>query len=1308
MRKRWGHWFSLKTYTSLSPASRMRCRSLPARGILAILFVLGVLPTSLLAADPPKPESAALSRVLDAYAKLPQQFEPNLGQTDPKVKFLSRGRGYTLFLTPSEAVLALRQNTQSEPPSLVQRSPAKPDPQWIRDDLLEEFKPKKEPRLAAQEDRPGAILRSRLVGMNSHATLSAIEELPGKSNYFIGNDPKKWHSNVTLYGKVKYHDVYPGVDLVYYGNQGQLEYDFVISPGANSKQIRLEITGGEVSPPGRAHNAKALRIDVNGDLVIISAAGEVRYRKPVAYQIAADGGKQLVAARFMLRSKYEVGFAVPSYDRAKALVIDPTLVYSTYIAGASPGPFYFGYTGDQAAGIAVDSKGSAYITGLTESADFPITQGAYQTACKPYGQGCSGVPNSNPSSAYAVFVTKLSPDGSSLVYSTYLGGGYNDNGTAIAVDSSGNAYIAGQTMSPDFPVTPGAYQTTCGPRLDSINGAYCDGWHIVSTCGPLGYPDGFVTKLNPTGSALVYSTFLGGSLNDYLTGIAVNSAGEAYVSGITLSSYSYGPPGQCGCPGGGNSCSPNYNLSASYGYPITPGGYFPGPLPMPPGGQQWPFGAPSAFSLAPANVSAFPFSDIRTPVFSKLSADGSTMLYSTYIGGGLGPVLAGSQGWGDGQTFYPYLQQNATGIAIDSSGNAYMTGYSNASDQCCTQFNNYQFTGFPTTAGVVQPHNASACASSNCAYDGFVAKFDPTQSGASSLVYSTNLGGAGDDYANAIAVDSGGNAYVAGTANETGYNAPPTFPTTPGTIEPNCPGNCNSSYGWVAKLNSTATALDYSTYLSGTSANNSPAAIAVDSAGNAYVAGQTGSADFPQQNPLQGFVGPTDAFVSVLDPTASTLLFSTFLSGSNGGQTSGAAGIALDSSENMYVTGSTNSSAFPTTTGAFQATCTKCATGSWGTFVAEISAAASPQAPTITSANSTTFTVGKAGSFKVTTTGSPVPSLTESGALPSGVTFHDNGDGTGTLSGTTTTIGTFNITFTAHNGVGSDAIQTFTLTTVGQAPTITSASSTTFTVGAAGSFTVTTTGNPTAGVTETGALPTGVTFTDNGDGTGTLGGTPAAGTGGSYPITFTAHNGVGTDATQNFTLTVNQGPAITSASSTTFSAGTAGAFTVTATGSPTPTLSEAGTLPSGVTFNTSTGVLGGTPAAGTGGSYPITFTAHNGVGTDATQNFTLTVRDFSLSVSPASQTVSGGKSASYTVTVSPVSGFTGTVSLTCSSTEPGSSCAVKPNSLLLGGTQSAKATVTPPKKAATGTFNVTINGTSGTLAHSVNASLTVK
>ena len=417
-----------------------------AISICALIMVLG------LALDAQGQDEQAKASLLRNYDKIPLHFEPNVGQSDAHAKFVSRGNGYVFFLTPSEAVLVLRQA------GVAQRRAAPRNPtshnltELLADKLWEE-------PTSGEETVPQAVLHTRLLGANPNPVMSAADTLPGKANYFIGNDPKRWRTNIPSYGKVKYYGVYPGVDLVYYGNQAQLEYDFVVSPGANTKRIRMGVSANEISARAGESTPMSLHIDANGDLVVSTTTREVRYQKPTAYQVAADGQKQLVAARFVLKSKSEVGFDVSSYDRTRTLVIDPTMIYATYIAGLTPGPYFFGYFGDQAAGIAVDSNGSAYVTGTTASGDFPTTPGAYQTVCKPYGKGCGNNGAWQPGYGTAVFVSKLSPDGSSQIYSTYIAGSNTDSASGIAVDSSDNAYIAGVTNSPDFPTTPGAYQT---------------------------------------------------------------------------------------------------------------------------------------------------------------------------------------------------------------------------------------------------------------------------------------------------------------------------------------------------------------------------------------------------------------------------------------------------------------------------------------------------------------------------------------------------------------------------------------------------------------------------------------------------------------------------------------------------------------------------------------------------------------------------------------------------------------------------------------------------------------------------------
>ncbi len=314
---------------------------------------------------------------------------------------------------------------------------------------------------------------------NASPRVEALEELPGKANYFLGNDPTKWRTNVPTYARVHYQDLYPGIDLIYYGNQRQLEYDLVVRPGADPSRIRLGVQG-----------ADTLDVDAQGDLVLHTAGGDIRQRKPAAYQ-EIDGMRQEISGGYVLKGSHTVGFEVGAYDASRPLVIDPVLFYSTYLGGSSD---------DFGSGIAVDSSGDAYVTGYTLSTDFPTTVGAFQTTHAADGGLDDG------------FVTKLNPTGAALVYSTYLGGSSDDFGFGIAVDSSGDVYVTGYTLSTAFPTTVGAFQMTNA-------GGY----------------DGFVTKLNPTGAALVYSTYLGGSSDDFGRGIAVDAAGSAYVTGYTYS-----------------------------------------------------------------------------------------------------------------------------------------------------------------------------------------------------------------------------------------------------------------------------------------------------------------------------------------------------------------------------------------------------------------------------------------------------------------------------------------------------------------------------------------------------------------------------------------------------------------------------------------------------------------------------------------------------------------------------------------------------------------------------------------------------
>ncbi len=278
----------------------------------------------------------------------------------------------------------------------------------------------------------------RLVGANAKAPASGLDKLPGKVNYFIGNDPSKWRTNIPIFGKVRYAAVYRGVDLTYYGNQRQLEYDFVVAPGADPRSIAIEFKGAPA------------RLDEDGNLVISAGGSEVVLRRPVVYQQIDRSRKLIDGGYTFLARTGRLGFKVANCDRTRPLVIDPVLAYSTLLGGAQV---------DQGNAIAIDRAGNAYITGFTCSSDFPTTMGAYRVTSYNGQVGCPGQGD------YDVFVTKLNPSGSGLVYSTYLGGTDLDVAAAIAVDGSGNAYIAGQTFSNDFPTTASAFQTVCAKEF---------------------------------------------------------------------------------------------------------------------------------------------------------------------------------------------------------------------------------------------------------------------------------------------------------------------------------------------------------------------------------------------------------------------------------------------------------------------------------------------------------------------------------------------------------------------------------------------------------------------------------------------------------------------------------------------------------------------------------------------------------------------------------------------------------------------------------------------------------------------------
>src|ERR1039457_6694285 len=451
--------------SSIAPRARA-LRAITALTIISISFGLGWPRASAASRDNEQQAAPAASRSISpstnrAEAKLmsvPLSFEPNQGQLASTVQFLSRGSGYALFLTPGKVVLNLE-----------------------RQHLASAVATGQAPEAASVD-----TLRMSLIGANPEANAVGLARQPGVVSYFIGNDPKNWRSGIPTYGKVKYPQIYPGVDLVFYGNQRQLEYDFVVAPGADPSRIAWRIEGARAS------------VDAEGNLALSAPNGPASFKKPVLYQL--DGDKRTSVEGSFAVAGNQVRFRLGSYDHSKALIVDPVLSYASYLAGSgtdhigqSTGPGISTAGSSQA--IAIDSAGSAYVTGDTFSVDFPITQKAYMGAPPTKTTGVQ--PGQWPS----VFVTKFSPDGSSLVYSTYLGGEGYDYAFGIAVDSGGNAYITGQTNSVKFPATAGAYQTVCDPAPNNTSAAGAPSCNSANVSA-------YVTKLNPTGTGIVYSTFL--------------------------------------------------------------------------------------------------------------------------------------------------------------------------------------------------------------------------------------------------------------------------------------------------------------------------------------------------------------------------------------------------------------------------------------------------------------------------------------------------------------------------------------------------------------------------------------------------------------------------------------------------------------------------------------------------------------------------------------------------------------------------------------------------------------------------------
>jgi hypothetical protein len=835
--------------------------------------------------------------VAKAYGRLPMMFEANRGQTDPRVDFAARGRGYAIFLTrgggatlvlsPAEGSNGTLDCHEVDAPALRGLVPGETTGGSARG-LPCAIRP--------SEAQKGAAVRLVLDSARTHMRGVGRDRLKTRVNYLTGSDRSAWHENVPTFGTVMYHDVYPGIDLVYYGNQQQLEYDFVVEPGATPEAIRFHFEG-----------VNDVTIGEGGELVVSVAGRHFTQRAPLVYQQTATG-RRVVDGRYIVSDTKHVSFDISTYDSSLPLVIDPVLVYSTFVVAASSP------SDDRGHGIAVDGAGYAYVVGSTGGFDFPTTPGAFDTT---FDGG-------------DVFVAKLNTTGTGLEYSTYLGGTSGDGGSSIAVDAAGSAYVTGGTTSIDFPTTPGAFDTTMdgegdgfvvklnaigtgleygtylggtGPEwgngiaLDAVGNAYLTGYtwstDFPTTPGAFdtthggGFSDAFVAKLNTMGTALEYSTFLGGTAHEQGSNIAVDAAGSAHVTGSTSSSDFPTTPGafdttqnddrdvfvaklnatgtglEYGTYLGGNSYDESFGIAVDAAGSAYVTGYV---LPYPEVTTD-PFPTtPGAFDTT-ANG--------RADVFVvKLNANGSGLLYSTYLGGPEDDL--------------------GFGITVDATSSAYVTGSTRSLD-------------FPTTPGAFDTRPGAFDSLSYGDRDAFVVKLNAAGSG---LEYGTFLGGREEQQGSGIAVSSTGSAYVTGFGKASG------FPTSTGSF---AGGSRGGDDVFVTRINNTGSNLFYSAVMGGSVATSpGPVAIAVDSDGAAFITGSTNTLDFPATT---GAVDPDasnlDAFVVKVAATGSDIVYATYLGGDADEL---ARGVVVDAAGSAYVTGDTRSLNFPATLGAFDRT----------------------------------------------------------------------------------------------------------------------------------------------------------------------------------------------------------------------------------------------------------------------------------------------------------------------------------------------------------------------------------------------------
>ncbi len=832
------------------------------------------------------------ARVAESFGRLPLSFELNKGQIDKQVKFLSHGPGYDLFLTSTEAVLRVQKPT-----------------------ALKATKSKD------QDVREGTVLRLKMLGASAAPQVEGQEELPGKIHYFIGNDPAKWRRNIPTYRKAYFKDIYPGIDVVYYGTQRELEYDFVIGPGANPKLIRFSVEG-----------ADKIRLDKLGKLLLSLKHGEVSLNKPVIYQLDENGSRREVKGAYVVNGN-EVRFKLDRFDSGKALIIDPVLSYSTLLGSSNS---------DGANGIAVDSQGSAYVTGAAEFSGFPTTPGAFQTTSLRGG----------------AFITKLDPTGSSLIYSTYLSGENNSTrGNGIAVDATGNAYVTGTSEGNNFPsvnplkttstffttsdaaanwnnlnkglvgdiqslaVAPTAPNTIYAPTTDGFYRSTDGGANWSKTPSQGSSSSSFNgangIAVDPTNSATVYVAFFNSLMKTTDGGntwTGVNTSPVGFFNIFTIVIDPVTPSTMYVGAGNGvfksTDSGANWIVQNNFGVPSTPivralaidpttpltiyaGTNGNGLFKSTNGGAVWTAMNTGMNGAGVTNIGSIAI-DPANPqtIYTSTSLPG-TIFKSTNGAASWDPLTNGVPSVGVGQIVVNssgvFASVAENGVIKSTNGGANWTGAGNGLWNSAVRF----LVSNPSNPSVLY-----AGTNSNFNADAFVTKLNASGSG---LLFSTLLGGNDGDLGNGVALDANGNVVIVGSTGSLN------FPTV-NAVQGSPPSDSHN--GFVTKLNPSVPSIVFSTYLRGSSADIA-LGVAIDSSSNVYVTGLTNSSDFLTANAFQptfngGFNG--DAFVTKLTP-AGALTYSTFLGGTG---TENGQAIAADNFGNAYVTGFTDSTNFPT------------------------------------------------------------------------------------------------------------------------------------------------------------------------------------------------------------------------------------------------------------------------------------------------------------------------------------------------------------------------------------------------------------